>query len=328
MNTNKPSVWTTKVFSLLALPLVLLLHGLNPILASNPSWVDWFHVPKPPSMTSAVNIPVPVGQVMVRFKAAGKLDSLWKGWTARLKASGYRLTHQRRQAGMSSGSFCKPPCNQRFYGIMEKRGSFIEGELRGFPLNVKGASYQPPGRCRSIPSPNYTIKRQILRQVRKSEVEKEKAHKGRKRRKKKNSGLVVSVVSSHQMRTVFSMDLDQDGILDAAVPSSGKKDCPDQVVWKLYVVRGRCGHTVGEVMGNIDFDAARRARKGSSPLVELATVTESRKPLDKKQELYYLLTHQYQYTSPAYRKIRTNRLGGRRFCKPAPCSSFSCLKVR
>lgn len=50
------------------------------------------------------------------------------------------------------------------------------------------------------------------------------------------------------------MDLDGDGTLDVLVPLPGARSppdaCPEDVRWAIYVVRGACGHLVGEIEGD------------------------------------------------------------------------------
>jgi hypothetical protein len=42
-------------------------------------------------------------------------------------------------------------------------------------------------------------------------------------------------------------DIDGDAVMDAFVPTAPADACPEQASWKVYVVRGSCGHYVGEV---------------------------------------------------------------------------------
>jgi len=42
-------------------------------------------------------------------------------------------------------------------------------------------------------------------------------------------------------------DVDGDGVLDAFVPIAKPADCPEDIQWRVFVIRGACGHDVGIV---------------------------------------------------------------------------------
>jgi hypothetical protein len=42
-------------------------------------------------------------------------------------------------------------------------------------------------------------------------------------------------------------DVDGDGVLDAFVPVAQQFDCPEDIQWRVFVIRGSCGHDVGIV---------------------------------------------------------------------------------
>lgn len=42
-------------------------------------------------------------------------------------------------------------------------------------------------------------------------------------------------------------DVDGDAVMDAFVPSAPADACPDEASWKVYLVRGSCGHYLGEI---------------------------------------------------------------------------------
>jgi hypothetical protein len=48
-------------------------------------------------------------------------------------------------------------------------------------------------------------------------------------------------------KTVRLADVDGDGILDAFVPIAKPYDCPEDVQWRVYAMRGSCGHDLGVV---------------------------------------------------------------------------------
>jgi hypothetical protein len=54
----------------------------------------------------------------------------------------------------------------------------------------------------------------------------------------------------HEIETTFDEDVDADGSLDAWVPvapSRRSSDCPENARWKVYAMRGACGHLLGTV---------------------------------------------------------------------------------
>ena len=51
------------------------------------------------------------------------------------------------------------------------------------------------------------------------------------------------------LRTERRLDLDGDGQLDVVVPIVERGDCPHEVEYDLYVMRGACGHLVGRTRG-------------------------------------------------------------------------------
>ena len=54
----------------------------------------------------------------------------------------------------------------------------------------------------------------------------------------------------HELGTTFDEDVDADGSLDAWVPvapSRGSRDCAEDARWKVYAMRGACGHLLGTV---------------------------------------------------------------------------------
>lgn len=50
-------------------------------------------------------------------------------------------------------------------------------------------------------------------------------------------------------RTRRSFDVDDDGVLDAIVPEVEPRDCPHEVEYSIYVMRGTCAHLVGRTLG-------------------------------------------------------------------------------
>lgn len=91
------------------------------------------------------------------------------------------------------------------------------------------------------------------------------------------------------LETTRMLDVDGDGIRDAFVPVAPRKNaCPEDVSWRVFVMRGRCGHEVGTVgTGSLGLRAAdvpldpsgfrpmtfesETTRGGKGPIPELST---------------------------------------------------------
>ena len=65
------------------------------------------------------------------------------------------------------------------------------------------------------------------------------------------------------------VDVDGDGVLDVLVPQPANKDtCPEQVMWKVYAVRGKCGRELGTIgPGSLAAPALPADASGFRPLV-------------------------------------------------------------
>jgi hypothetical protein len=60
-------------------------------------------------------------------------------------------------------------------------------------------------------------------------------------------GKLHEVTTFWGFHTVRLADVDGDGILDAFVPIAKPHDCPEDIQWRVFVMRGACGHDVGIV---------------------------------------------------------------------------------
>lgn len=60
------------------------------------------------------------------------------------------------------------------------------------------------------------------------------------------------------LRTARLLDVDGDGLLDSFVPVAPRKNsCPEDVSWRVYVMRGTCGHDLGVVgPGSFSYNAS------------------------------------------------------------------------
>lgn len=128
----------------------------------------------------------------------------------------------------------------------------------------------------------------------------------------------------HVRRTQRMADLDADGIRDVAVPvvelADGRKAyCPEDVRWRLYVMRGECGHFVGEVRGAwITLDTWKRkpGRRGLRPLELEERRVEHRTRIPDS----VTVTRPYRFDGKRYRAGRVTRDSGR--CHH--CSTWTC----
>lgn len=95
-----------------------------------------------------------------------------------------------------------------------------------------------PGRCVAIPSATHPVV------VHSSGVD--------------QRGEMLHGQTFWEFKTSRLHDVDGDGILDAFVPIAKKHACPEQVSFRVFVVRGSCGHDVGVIgPGSFEPDADR-----------------------------------------------------------------------
>jgi hypothetical protein len=109
-----------------------------------------------------------------------------------------------------------------------RRAIVVVGTSTGQILVVpRPTSRTPPGRCVAIPAPVWTAT------VHASGVDQE--------------GELFRSTINWRLTTTRLLDVDGDGVLDALVPDHGKRQCPDEGTWDVYVVRGGCGHAMGTI---------------------------------------------------------------------------------
>ena len=122
-----------------------------------------------------------------------------------------------------------------------------DADSGGVSLVARPAHVTPPGRCVVPPAPVWdaTV----------------------------HAGGVDQLGEFHQrditwrLTTARLADVDGDGVLDAFVPLHATGQCPEDGLYEVYVMRGRCGHRVGRVgPGNLDAATAPVARSGYRPL--------------------------------------------------------------
>ena len=139
-----------------------------------------------------------------------------------------------------------------------------------------------------------------------------------------------SSTRDHGLSTHRGLDLDVDGIGDAAVPvidhGSTAADCPEDVAWDLYVVRGDCGHLVGRVVGRQFALDQWRAPVGPGGLQSVTTLTETTARTDPPRgvPIHTTVRRTHHFTGSTYIAGDTTRRDGR--CHH--CSTWTCAGPR
>jgi len=125
-------------------------------------------------------------------------------------------------------------------------------------LTARPASPTLPGKCVAIPDVDYRVN-----------VESRGIDQSGKR------GLNTT---TFELATTRIFDVDGDGLIDAFVPVAKKHTCPEDVKYRVFVVRGACGHDLGVIgPGEFAFDAGTTAidASGFRPFVLTAEKTQS-----------------------------------------------------
>ena len=127
-------------------------------------------------------------------------------------------------------------------------------------LTARPASPTLPGKCVAIPDVKYTVF------VNSTGIDQQ--------------GKVGHGQNQWELATARIHDADGDGILDAFVPVAKKHTCPEAVTYRVFAVRGGCGHDLGVIgPGNFAFDAGTTAidASGFRPFTMTAEKTQSGK---------------------------------------------------
>lgn len=127
-------------------------------------------------------------------------------------------------------------------------------------LTARPASPTLPGKCVAIPDVKYTV---FVNSVGIDQ-----------------QGKVGHGQNQWELATARIHDADGDGILDAFVPVAKKHACPEAVAYRVFAVRGACGHDLGVVgPGNFAFDAGTTAidASGFRPFTMTAEKTQTGK---------------------------------------------------
>ena len=126
------------------------------------------------------------------------------------------------------------------------------------------------------------------------------------------------------LRTARLLDVDGDGLLDAFVPIAPKKNsCPEDVSYRVYVMRGACGHDLGVVgPGSFHYSAPTVPldASGFRPLTyESETTAYGKGPIPEMQTS----TRAFAVTKGRYARTKETRTSG----KCHHCARWSCNPV-
>jgi hypothetical protein len=128
-------------------------------------------------------------------------------------------------------------------------------------LTARPANPTPPGKCVSIPDVKHPV------YVNSAGVN--------------QHGDLGHGKTLWELETARDHDVDGDGIADAFVPVAKTKDaCPEEVSYRVFVVRGACGHDLGVIgPGSFEADAGTSAidASGFRPFTMSAETTKQGK---------------------------------------------------
>lgn len=140
-------------------------------------------------------------------------------------------------------------------------------------VTPKPAATKPPGKCVTVPDVRHEV------YVQSHAIDQE--------------GEYREGTTHWDLRTARLLDVDGDGLLDAFVPIAARKNtCPEDVSYRVYVMRGACGHELGVVgPGSFSFNASavpldasgfrpmtyesETTANGKGPIPEMATTTRT-----------------------------------------------------
>jgi hypothetical protein len=164
---------------------------------------------------------------------------------------------------------------------------------------LRPAASIPPGRCLPIPQLSHHV------YVTSSGID--------------NDGEFHESVNRWLLDTFRGLDVDGDGIDDAFVPIAPNRNaCPEEVSYRVYVVRGNCGHDLGVVgPGSVTPNPSTPlARSGYRPIVMQAEVASHKHRIPD----LYTTTRRFEVRGRRYKLVKQTRTGGQ--CHH--CSTWSC----
>lgn len=111
-------------------------------------------------------------------------------------------------------------------------------------LTARPSTAKPPGKCVAIPLMNHAV------HVRSRGID---------QRGESREGETF-----WDLKTARIHDVDGDGLVDAFVPIAKRHACPEEVTYRVYAVRGSCGHDLGTLgPGSFEWDASTVALDAS-----------------------------------------------------------------
>jgi hypothetical protein len=124
-----------------------------------------------------------------------------------------------------------------------------------------------------------------------------------------------------KLQTLFLLDVDGDGIPDAFVPQPTSADqCPEAVMWRVYVMRGACGHDLGVVgPAVVDVSPAPLDASGFRPLTSTSVTTRLGA---QRIPDHITTTTRYAVTKGRYQPVDTKQQVG--ICHH--CATWTCSK--
>lgn len=235
--------------------LVLLAAAAPRVAAADDPWI------KPAGAVAAIRdavarvdpkAPAGAGRLVARIENSDPAGDGAAIRDALLKA-GFTVVHDRTEPGHFVATF-EARTGERVRVALDAAGGAIT-------LVAKPSRTRPPGACVAIPSVDHPVR------VHSSAIDQE--------------GELRHGQTFWGFKTARLVDVDGDGIDDAFVPVAKKHACPEDVSWRVYVVRGSCGHDLGVIgPGSIDH-ASAIARpldaSGFRPLVLTAEKTRTGK---------------------------------------------------
>lgn len=177
----------------------------------------------------------------------------------------------------------------------------ISAYLGTITLVAKPSKTRPPGPCVAIPSADHPV------YVNSSAINQE--------------GEIGHGQTFWHFKTRRLTDVDGDGLDDAFVPIAKRNACPEEVTFRVYAVRGTCGHDLGVVgPGAIDHAAVIAVPLDASGFRPLVLTAESsrfgRRPIPE----HTTTTRRFEVRRGAYVQVDAKQRSGT--CHH--CATWSC----